>query len=150
MNLQDNFLNQVRKDNVGVTIYLVSGVQLKGLVRGFDSFTIVLETPGKPAQLVYKHAMASVVPARPISFSGPREEGGPAEERAPAAEARPPVAEPKAPVVEPKAPAAEPKAPVAEAKPAAAPKPPVAEEKAPPAEEKAPEPEEVPAPAAEE
>jgi host factor-I protein len=66
MNLQDLFLNQVRKENVPVTIYLVSGVQLKGLVKGFDSFTLILETPGKPAQLVYKHAMASVVPARPL------------------------------------------------------------------------------------
>ena len=67
LNLQDLFLNQVRKENVPVTIYLVSGVQLKGLVRGFDSFTLILESPGKPAQLVYKHAMASVVPARPVS-----------------------------------------------------------------------------------
>lgn len=66
VNLQDNFLNQVRKDNNPVTIYLVSGVQLKGIVRGFDSFTLILETPGKPSQLVYKHAMASVVPARPV------------------------------------------------------------------------------------
>lgn len=74
MNLQDNFLNQVRKDNVPVTIYLVSGVQLKGHVRGFDSFTVVLESPGKPSQLVYKHAMASVVPARPISTAPPRDD----------------------------------------------------------------------------
>ncbi len=74
MNLQDNFLNQVRKDNVPVTIYLVSGVQLKGHVRGFDSFTVVLESPGKPTQLVYKHAMASVVPARNISTGQPRDE----------------------------------------------------------------------------
>jgi len=74
MNLQDNFLNQVRKENVQVTIYLVSGVQLKGFVRGFDSFTVVLETPGKPAQLVYKHAMASVVPTKPIMYSNAKEE----------------------------------------------------------------------------
>jgi len=78
MNLQDNFLNQVRKDNTQVTIYLVSGVQLKGFVRGFDSFTLVLETPGKPSQLVYKHAMASVVPARPVYLT-PREETKPAQ-----------------------------------------------------------------------
>jgi host factor-I protein len=74
MNLQDNFLNQVRKDNVPVTIYLISGVQLKGHVRGFDSFTVVLESPGKPSQLVYKHAMASVVPARPINTAPPRDD----------------------------------------------------------------------------
>lgn len=76
MNLQDTFLNQVRKDNIPVTIYLVSGVQLKGVVRGFDSFTLILETPGKPSQLVYKHAMASVVPARFVSMA-PKEERAP-------------------------------------------------------------------------
>ena len=81
MNLQDNFLNQVRKDSNPVTIYLLSGVQLKGYVRGFDSFTVVLESPGKPAQLVYKHAMASVVPAKPV-MAMPREDAAaaPAEE----------------------------------------------------------------------
>lgn len=78
MNLQDNFLNQARRDNVPVTIYLISGVQLKGIVRGFDAFTVVLESPGKPGQLVYKHSIASVVPARPISVLGLREEREPA------------------------------------------------------------------------
>ena len=62
MNLQDNFLNQARKENIPVTIYLVSGVQLKGIVRGFDAFTVVLESPGKPPQLVYKHAISTAVP----------------------------------------------------------------------------------------
>ena len=67
MNLQDTFLNQARKENIGVTIYLVNGHQLRGSVRAFDSFTILLDTPGKPAQLVYKHAVTSVVPVRPIT-----------------------------------------------------------------------------------
>lgn len=66
MNLQDLFLNQVRKENIPVTIYLVGGVQLKGMVRGFDAFTVLLDSQGKPLQLVYKHAMASVVPSRPV------------------------------------------------------------------------------------
>lgn len=66
INLQDMFLNQVRKEGVGVTIYLSSSVQLKGHVRGFDAFTVLLEAPGKPTQLVYKHAIASIVPARNI------------------------------------------------------------------------------------
>lgn len=74
MNLQDNFLNQARKDSIPVTIYLISGVQLKGIVRGFDSFTLFLETPGKPSQLVYKHAIASVVPFRPVNTMVQREE----------------------------------------------------------------------------
>lgn len=63
-NLQDIFLNQVRKENVPVTVYLVTGAQLKGSIRGFDAFTVILESPGKPSQLVYKHALASVVPQR--------------------------------------------------------------------------------------
>lgn len=47
INLQDNFLNQIRKDNIPITIYLVNGFQLKGVVRGFDNFTIVLESDNK-------------------------------------------------------------------------------------------------------
>ena len=66
LNLQDTFLNQVRKENIGVMIYLIGGVQLRGNVRGFDSFTILLDSPGKPTQLVYKHAITSIVPMRPI------------------------------------------------------------------------------------
>ncbi len=66
LNLQDTFLNQVRKENIGVTIYLVGGVQLRGNVRGFDSFTILLDSPGKPTQMVYKHSVTSIVPMRPI------------------------------------------------------------------------------------
>ena len=62
MNLQDTFLNQARKENIGVTIYLVNGHQLRGNVRAFDSFTILLDTPGKPAQLVYKHAISTIMP----------------------------------------------------------------------------------------
>lgn len=66
INLQDMFLNQVRKENIGVTIYLMGGVQLRGQVHGFDAFTVMLDTPGKPTQLVYKHAITSIVPSRPI------------------------------------------------------------------------------------
>ncbi len=47
-------------------IYLIGGVQLRGNVRGFDSFTILLDSPGKPTQLVYKHAVTSIVPMRPM------------------------------------------------------------------------------------
>jgi host factor-I protein len=66
INLQDMFLNQVRKEGIGVTIYLMGGVQLRGQVRGFDAFTVMLDSPGKPTQLVYKHAVTSIVPSRPI------------------------------------------------------------------------------------
>ncbi|MGQ9456122.1 MAG: RNA chaperone Hfq [Armatimonadota bacterium] len=81
LNLQDTFLNQVRKDNVMVTIYLVSGVQLKGHVRAFDSFTVLFESPGKPAQLVYKHAMASVVPTKNVHIALAREESAETEQK---------------------------------------------------------------------
>ena len=75
INLQDMFLNQVRKEGIGVTIYLVGGIQLKGLVRGFDAFTLLLDSEGKPTQLVYKHAITSVVPARQIGGRDDRNGG---------------------------------------------------------------------------
>lgn len=64
INLQDAFLNQLRKENIPVTLYLTSGVQLRGQVRGFDAFTVILEGQGKPPQLVYKHSIVSVAPMR--------------------------------------------------------------------------------------
>ncbi|MFC2336853.1 MAG: RNA chaperone Hfq [Negativicutes bacterium] len=66
INLQDSFLNQVRKENVPVTIHLVNGFQLKGNVRGFDNFTVILDAMGKQ-QMVYKHAISTVTPARPLT-----------------------------------------------------------------------------------
>jgi len=68
INLQDSFLNQVRKENIPVTIYLVNGFQLKGLVRGFDNFTVILEFEGKQ-QMVYKHAISTIAPLKAISTS---------------------------------------------------------------------------------
>ncbi|MCR4398762.1 MAG: RNA chaperone Hfq [Firmicutes bacterium] len=65
INLQDSFLNQVRKDQVHVTIYLVNGFQIKGLVKGFDNFTVVMDSDGKQL-LVYKHAISTITPARPV------------------------------------------------------------------------------------
>jgi len=64
-NLQDAFLNQVRKDKILVTIFLVNGFQIKGLVKGFDNFTVVVELDGRQ-QLVYKHAISTVAPIKPI------------------------------------------------------------------------------------
>jgi host factor-I protein len=68
MALQDVFLNQVRRENVAVTIFLVNGYQLKGFVKGFDSFTLVLDSEGKE-QLVYKHAISTVAPFRPLHIN---------------------------------------------------------------------------------
>lgn len=64
-NLQDAFLNQVRKDKILVTIFLINGFQLKGLVKGFDNFTVIVELEGRQ-QLVYKHAISTVAPLKPI------------------------------------------------------------------------------------
>lgn len=68
INLQDSFLNQVRKENLPVTIYLVNGFQLKGNVKGFDNFTVILDFDGKQ-QLVYKHAISTISPLRPINLN---------------------------------------------------------------------------------
>ena len=66
INLQDSFLNQVRKENIAVSIHLINGFQLKGNVKGFDNFTVILDTMGKQ-QLVYKHAISTITPAKPLS-----------------------------------------------------------------------------------
>ena len=67
INLQDAFLNQVRKDKIPVTVFLVNGFQIKGMVRGFDNFTVIIEVDQKQ-QLVYKHAISTVAPLRPIAM----------------------------------------------------------------------------------
>ena len=68
INLQDAFLNQVRKENIPVTIFLINGFQLKGMVKGFDNFTVILESDGKQ-QMVYKHAISTITPIRPVNTS---------------------------------------------------------------------------------
>jgi host factor-I protein len=67
INLQDVFLNQVRKEHVPVTIYLTNGFQLRGMVKGFDNFTVVLDSEGKQ-QLVYKHAISTVSPMKAVNI----------------------------------------------------------------------------------
>ncbi|GMA99344.1 RNA chaperone Hfq [Pelosinus sp. IPA-1] len=67
INLQDSFLNQIRKENnLPVIIYLINGFQLRGVVKGFDNFTVIIENEGKQ-QLVYKHAISTITPLRPIN-----------------------------------------------------------------------------------
>ena len=70
-NLQDVFLNLLRRQNIGVTLFLISGVQLKGTVCAFDPFILILDTLGKGQQLIYKHAISSIVPASPIIIPFP-------------------------------------------------------------------------------
>lgn len=68
LSLQDSFLNQVRKDNTPVTVFLVNGYQLRGTVKSFDNFTVLLDVDGRQ-QLVYKHALSTIVPARPVTYN---------------------------------------------------------------------------------
>lgn len=75
-NLQDAFLNQVRKENVPITVYLVNGYQLKGYVKAFDSFTVMIEQDGKQ-HLVYKHALSTLSPMRFVQLH-PASQDGPA------------------------------------------------------------------------
>ena len=65
MNLQDAILSEVRRDRVPVTLFLMNGFQLRGVVTGFDSFVVVLVTDGKQ-QMIYKHAISTLVPMKQL------------------------------------------------------------------------------------
>ena len=65
VNLQDSFLNRARKDRLQITMFLMNGFQLKGIVTGFDSFTVVLSSEGRQ-QMIYKHAISTLVPLQPV------------------------------------------------------------------------------------
>ena len=73
MNLQDEYLNQLRRDKLLVTVFLMNGFQLRGTVTGFDSFSLVLDSDGRQ-QFIYKHAVSTIVPLRPISLREEAEE----------------------------------------------------------------------------
>ncbi|EPZ53050.1 MULTISPECIES: RNA chaperone Hfq [Alicyclobacillus] len=68
INIQDTFLNQVRKDRIPVIVYLVNGFQIRGVVRAFDNFTIVVEAEGKQ-QMIYKHAISTFIPMRQVNLA---------------------------------------------------------------------------------
>jgi len=72
--LQDVFLNQVRKERVPLTVFLMNGVKLQGVISWFDSFSILLKRDNS-AQLVYKHAISTIMPAHPINLYDGDEEG---------------------------------------------------------------------------
>ena len=64
-NLQDLILNEVRKEHTPVTLFLMNGFQLKGIVTGFDSFIVVLSSEGRQ-QMIYKHAISTLAPMKPL------------------------------------------------------------------------------------
>ena len=70
INLQDAILNEVRREKVPVTLFLMNGFQLRGTVTGFDSFVVVLVTDGKQ-QMIYKHAISTLAPSRPLKAAAP-------------------------------------------------------------------------------
>ena len=66
-NLQDAFLNYIRREKIPVTLFLMYGFQLRGVVRSFDSFVVLIDADGRQ-QMIYKHAISTVAPARPVSL----------------------------------------------------------------------------------
>ena len=87
-NIQDSFLNTARKERASITIYLLSGVKLTGRIRSFDKYSVVLEANGQE-QLIFKHAISTVVMGRVASAHGPHITHA---EKAPAAATATPVA----------------------------------------------------------
>lgn len=73
-NLQDLILNEVRKEHTPVTLFLMNGFQLKGIVTGFDSFIVVLSSEGRQ-QMIYKHAISTIAPLSPIDLHEADETG---------------------------------------------------------------------------
>ena len=67
-NLQEGFLNRARIERVGVTVFLVNGFQMRGTIRGFDSFVVLLESEGRQ-QVIYKHAISTIVPAKNLNLA---------------------------------------------------------------------------------
>ena len=68
MNIQDLYLNQLRKNDIFVTVFLLNGFQLKGLVKSYDNFTVLFESEGKQ-QLIYKHAISTFAPSKPVKLT---------------------------------------------------------------------------------
>ena len=67
-NLQDIFLTKVKRDRVPVTMFLMNGFQLRGVIVGFDAFVVVLDSDGRQ-QIVYKHAISTIAPIRPVDLT---------------------------------------------------------------------------------
>ena len=73
INLQDAFLNVVRQQAQVITVILMNGYQMRGIIRGFDSFIVILESDGRQ-QIVYKHAISTMIPSQRVKFYTRREE----------------------------------------------------------------------------
>ncbi|MHA0855301.1 RNA chaperone Hfq [Paenibacillus sp. CMAA1364] len=67
INIQDTFLNQLRKESISVTIFLVNGFQIRGTIKAFDNFTVVVDSEGRQ-QMLFKHAISTITPQRNVSL----------------------------------------------------------------------------------
>ena len=72
INLQDTFLTRIRRNKTNVTLFLMNGYQLRGIITGFDSFAVVLVSDGKQ-QFIYKHAISTIAPLQPVPLEGEEE-----------------------------------------------------------------------------
>ena len=70
LNIQDSFLSGARKEKLPLTLFLMNGFQMRGCVTAYDSFTVVLDCEGKQ-ELIYKHAISTIIPARPLTLPAP-------------------------------------------------------------------------------
>ena len=66
-NLQDIFLNHARKEKTAITVFLTNGFQMRGTIKAYDSFTIVMDVESRQ-QLIYKHAISTIIPFKPVSL----------------------------------------------------------------------------------
>ncbi len=71
--MQDNFLNQVRKGKIPITLFLINGFKIKGTVKSFDNFTLLLEVNGEQ-QMIYKHAVSTLIPSKNLNIFENQEE----------------------------------------------------------------------------
>ena len=68
-NLQDLFLLQAKRDKLPVTMFLMNGFQMRGVITGFDAFVVILDSEGRQ-QVIYKHAISTIAPVRPVDLAG--------------------------------------------------------------------------------
>ena len=66
-NFQDSFLNAVKREKCPLVVFLMNGFQMKGVIKGFDNFAVILDTDGKQ-QMIYKHAISTIVPPKPVEL----------------------------------------------------------------------------------
>ena len=88
-NIQDSFLNNARREKAPITIYLLSGVKLTGRIKSFDKYSVVLDTSNNQEQLIFKHAISTVVTSKSVQSAHAGDRAG---AQAPAAAAGTPVA----------------------------------------------------------